>query len=99
MSIGGQSPEGLSLSVSPRWGGPAAGTGALWQEHAYRRRRPGQADSEPWTLDARGEYALRRPGGRLFTWVGSFNRSALGNRLTLGGRLGAVADALPPGRY
>ena len=99
LSIGGQSPEGLSLSVSPRWGGPAAGTGALWREQVHESRQPVRADREPWTLDARGEYALRLPGGRLFTWVGSFNRSALGNRLTLGGQLGTVADALPPARH
>ena len=35
LSVGNRSREGLSLSVSPRWGDAAAGGGALWQDQVY----------------------------------------------------------------
>ena len=94
LSIGGRSSEGLSLSVSPRWGRPRGGHGrAMGRSSSADAARRAAADGGPWTLDATGGYALRLPGGRIFAWTGSFSRSALGNRLTLGGRLGSAGDA------
>ena len=86
--------EGLSLSVSPRWGGSATATGALWNNrHGALRPHGPQADGR-WALDARGRYALRLPGGRLLAWSGGLTRSARGYAFTLSGGLGIpVADA------
>ena len=42
LTVGEQEREGpsLSLSLSPRWGDAASGTGALWQEEVYRHYLP-----------------------------------------------------------
>ncbi len=78
--------EGLSLSVSPRWGGPATASGALWQEQLAGSRGPtGPASAAPWSLDARARWALRLPGGRLLAWSGALDRSAGGWGLTISG--------------
>ena len=78
--------EGLSLSVSPRWGGPATSSGALWQEQLAESRGPtGPASAAPWSLDARARWALRLPGGRLLAWSGALDRSAGGWGLTISG--------------
>ena len=77
--------EGMSLSVSPRWGGPAAASGALWEEQLGGLGPPGFARDKPWSLVARGRYALRLPGGRLVVWSGGFSRSARDWSLTIGG--------------
>ena len=87
VGVGSREREGLSLSVSPRWGDAAAGGGALWQEQVWRRYLP-QAVSDEWALDARGEYGTRLRSGRLLTWFGSLSRSAYGRRLLAGGRVG-----------
>ncbi len=80
--------EGLSLSVSPRWGGSASATGALWNDrHAALRPDAPVADG-PWALDGRG---------RLLAWSGGLTRSARGYAFTIGGGIGIpVAAAAPP---
>ena len=87
--------EGLSLSVSPRWGGPAAASGALWEERLAGLGAHGTAAEGPWSLDARGRYALRLPGGRLLAWSGGISRSSGGWGLTLRGGLELAARAPP----
>ncbi|MYJ39874.1 MAG: tandem-95 repeat protein [Gemmatimonadetes bacterium] len=55
--------EGFSLSVSPRWGGPARTSGALMRGPlggGFRRAGP---EVEGWTLDARAHYGVGLPGG------------------------------------
>ena len=96
LSVGSPSDEeGLSLSVSPRWGGPAAASGALWEERLGGLGPPGPAADGPWSLDARGRYALRLPGGRLLAWSGGFSRSEGGWGLTIGGGLELAARESP----
>ena len=86
LSAGNQD-QGLSLSVSPRWGDSAAGGGALWREQVYGRYAPAAADA--WELDARGGYGLRLPGGRLLTWFGSLTHSQIGRGFLIGGQIGS----------
>ena len=89
VSVGRQgATEGLSLSVSPRWGGPAAATGALWREQLALRTPTGYGPGEAWSLDAAARYGQRLPGGRLLKWFGSFNRSRRDWDLTVGVGLG-----------
>ncbi len=98
LAAGGQGREGLSLSVSPRWGAGAAGTGALWQEEIYRRYLP-ETVEERWTVDARGDYGMRLPSGVLMTWFGSYSQSPYyGRRFLVGGRIGGLAETHQPGR-
>ena len=85
LSVGNEGHEGLSLSVSPRWGDSAAGGGALWQDHVYRRYLPATARN-----DCRGSYGMRMPGGRLLTWFGSVGHSRFGRRFEVGGRVGVL---------
>ena len=40
LTVGDRRREGLSLSVSPRWGDAASGNGAPWQEEIYRHYLP-----------------------------------------------------------
>ena len=88
--------EGLSLSVSPRWGGSATVTGALWNDRHGALRPDAPAAQGPWTLDARGRWALRLPGDRLLAWSGGLTRSASGYAFTIGGGIGIpVADPAP----
>ena len=96
LGIGSQDREGLSLSVSPRWGDAATGGGTLWQEQVWRSTLPEAADE--WALDARGEYGMRLPGGRLLTWFGSLSQSAWGRRFSVGGQVGAFGDGLLSGK-
>ena len=89
VSVGKQgTAEGLSLSVSPRWGGPAAPTGALWREQLALRTPAGYGPGEAWSLDAAARYGQRLPGGRLLKWFSSFNRSRRDWGLTVGLGLG-----------
>ena len=87
LSVGNQDQEGLSLSVSPRWGNSAAGGGALWHEQLYRRYLP-EAGPDEWALDARGAYGMRLRSGRLLTWFGSVSHSPFGRRFLAGGQIG-----------
>ena len=89
LSVGNQDQEGLSLSVSPRWGDSAMGGGALWQDQVYRRHLP-EAQPDEWVLDARSEYGLRLRSGRLVTWFGSLSHSPFGRRYLAGGRVGVL---------
>ncbi len=89
LSVGNRSREGLSLSVSPRWGDAAAGGGALWQDQVYRQYLRDAARGE-WGTDARGSYGMRMPGGGLLTWFGSFSHSLFGRRFEFGGRVGVL---------
>ena len=89
LSVGNQDREGLSLSVSPRWGDSAMGGGTLWQDHMYHRYLPEVARDE-WALDARSEYGIRRPSGRLLTWFGSWSHSPFGRRFLVGGSVGVL---------
>ena len=97
LSLGNPGGEGLSLSMSPRWGDAIAGSDALWQEQIYSRYAPPSATADgdpaantrdPWALDIRGNYGLRIPGGRLLNWSASLNHSTTGPRFTLGAQLG-----------
>ena len=96
LSLGNAGGEGPSLSVSPRWGDLATGGDALWRDQIQSRYagvgprgEPAANARDPWTLDVRGDYGMRLPGGRLLTWSASMNPSPEGPRFTLGGQLGA----------
>ena len=89
LSVGNQDREGLSLSVSPRWGDSAMGGGTLWRDHIYRRYLP-EAEPDGWALDARSEYGIRRASGRLLTWFGSLSHSPFGRRFLVGGSVGVL---------
>ena len=96
LSIGRSSDEeGLSLSVSPRWGGSTAASGVLWEEHLGRFGPPSLAAEWPWSLDARGRYALRLPDGSLLAWSGGFSRSEGNWGLTIRGGLKLAASESP----
>jgi len=89
LSVGNQDREGLSLSVSPRWGDSAMGGGTLWQEQVYRHYLP-EAEPDRWVLDARSEYGIRRASGRMLTWFGSVSHSPFGRRFLVGGSVGVL---------
>ena len=89
LSVRNQGQEGLSLSVSPRWGNATTG-GALWQDHVYRGFLPGAAGDE-WELAARGGNGMRLPSGRMLTAFGVLSHSAFGQRFFVGGGI-AVPD-------
>ena len=89
--------EGLSLSVSPRWGGSANATGALWNNRHGALRPDAPAGPEPWSLDARGRWAVRLPGGRPFALSGGLTRSARGYAFTIGGGFAPAGPADPSG--
>ena len=90
--------EGLSFSVSPRWGGPAAASGALFSDRHGALRREARAPYGRWSLDARGRWAVRLPAGRLLAWSGGLTRSARGYAFTIDGGIGIpVADAASAG--
>ncbi|MXW35235.1 MAG: autotransporter outer membrane beta-barrel domain-containing protein, partial [Chloroflexi bacterium] len=88
LGVGSQNEEGLSLSVSPRWGDSPTGGGALWQEQAYRQYVPAAVRDE-WEVDARGGYGLRLPGGRLLIWFGTLKHSPYGRSFLIGAQIGA----------
>jgi len=95
LSVGDRDREGLSLSVSPRWGDSAAGGGALWQDRIYRRYLP-EARLDDWALDARGGYGMRLRSGWLLMWFGSLSRSRHGRRFVAGGRIDVLGGQSPP---
>ena len=84
LALGRQgSDEGFSLSVSPRWGGPARASGALLHgplEGGFRRGGP---EADRWTLDARASYGVNLPGGLRFDLHGSYGAAGDGPRLGL----------------
>ena len=87
--MGNQDQEGLSLSVSPRWGDSAVAGDTLWQDQVYRRYWP-EAEPDEWVLDARSEYGIRLASGRLLTWFGAVSQSPFGCRFLVGGRVGVL---------
>ena len=91
--------EGLSLSVSPRWGGSANATGALWNDRHGALRPDAPAAHEPWSLDARGRWAFRLPSGQLLAWSGGLVRSARGYAFTIGGGFAPAGPADPSGSF
>ena len=99
VSVGRQAAaEGLSLSVSPRWGGPASATGVLWREQLSARPMHDPGPREAWSLDAAARYGQRLPGGRLLEWYGSFIRSRRDWRLNVGVGFGLPAAEKHDGR-
>ncbi|MCY3711918.1 MAG: tandem-95 repeat protein [Gemmatimonadetes bacterium] len=78
--------EGFSLSVSPRWGGPATTSGTLWGERLQGLRHVPASDT-PWSVDAQARGVVRLPGGRLLTWLGSLDRTARGWGLAIRGEI------------
>ncbi len=93
LTVGGQEREGLSLSVSPRWGDAASGAGALWQEEVYRHYLPETAQ-DAFAVDARGGYGMRLPNDGLLTWFGSYSHSPHGRSFVVGGSIDGLVDAL-----
>ena len=99
-TVGGPAAEeGLSLSVSPRWGGSANATGGLWNDRQGALRPDAPAAPEPWSLDAHGRWAFRLPGGRLLAWSGGLTRSARGYAFTIGGGFEPAGPADPSGAF
>ena len=95
LSVGNQDREGLSLSVSPRWGDSAMGGGTLWQDQVYRRYLP-EAEPDEWALDARSEYgdtAGERPASHLVRFL-----EPLALRPPLPGRRQRRRPRVTPGR-
>lgn len=84
---------GFSLSLTPRWGAPATGTGMLWRDHLRRPRAPRAAGGERG-LDARVGYSFPLGGDRLLTPFGTYGRSESGRRLRLGARLTGSGDRI-----
>ncbi|MDE2944397.1 MAG: tandem-95 repeat protein, partial [Gemmatimonadota bacterium] len=73
LALGGQGgEEGFSLSVSPRWGGPASASGALLHGPLGGGFRSGGPDPEGWNLDARASYGVNLPGGLRLDLHGSY---------------------------
>ena len=64
--------DGLSLSVSPRWGDPARATGAFLHGPLGGNLRLGEQGSDRWTLDARANYGVDLPGGLRLDVQGSY---------------------------
>ena len=87
---GAQRP-GLTLSLAPRWGNRAS-SGALWQDHVYRRGTHGAAEQER-AMDARVDYGVRSFGGRLLTSFAVYGQSQYGRRLQVGTRLSSFSGA------
>ena len=75
--------EGFSLSVSPRWGGPARATGQLLHGPLGGRLRPGGPDPGRWTLDARASYGVLLPGGLKLDAQGGYGGASGGLGLSL----------------
>ena len=82
---------GLTLSLAPRWGNRAS-SGALWQDHVYRRDTQGAAGEER-AMDARVGYGVRSFGGRVLTSFGVYGQSQYGRRLQVGTRLSSLGGA------
>ena len=93
LALGGQGgEEGFSLSVSPRWGGPASASGALLHGPLGGGFRSGGPDPEGWTLDARASYGVKLPGGLRLDLHGSYGAAGGGPGFGLSvGRPGSAA--------
>ena len=95
LKVGGQRRDGMSLSVSPRWGDPESGAGALWQEEVYRQHLS-EGVRDAFEADVRWDYRMRLGLGAL-TWFGRYSYSPYRHGFVFGVSLGGSADALPPG--
>ena len=86
ISVGSPSAEeGLSLSVSPRWGGPAVASGELWREKLVAAPARGPGAREAWTVDSSARYAHRLSGGSLVYLSGGLSSSARGLAIMVSG--------------
>ena len=94
LSLGQHGDEGLSLSVSPRWGSSAVPTGVLWNSRIPRAGQHLDPASDGWTIDARGEYLLRLQHRLFLTIFTTLGQTLSGRRLELGGQIG-VRDGPP----
>ena len=105
LSVGdGARQPGLTLSLSPRWGAPAAASDALWQDQLFHRRAPGApgARRDEQALDARVDYGLLLPAGGLLTPFGIYGQSQYGRRMQVGlllSRVGPVGLEVSGERY
>ena len=86
--------EGLSLSLSPRWGtGSDEGVGMLWNDDGFgRTRHPGDSTM---SLDARAGYGIRTMRGLLTPFGGLGWRERETRRVRLGVRFIGRADSGP----
>ena len=75
--------DGLSLSVSPRWGDPARATGAFLHGPLGGNLRLGEQGSDRWTLDARANYGVDLPGGLRLDVQGSYGGASGGPGFSL----------------
>ena len=92
ISLGSPSAEeGFSLSVSPRWGGPATASGVLWNEALAGPSGYGPGAREMWTVGSAARYAHRMPGGSLVFLSGGVSSSD--RRLAIVVRGGIVPGA------
>ena len=89
-----ESEEGFSLSVSPRWGGPARASGALLHGPLGGGFPSGGSDPDRWTLDARAGYGFSLPGGLKLDIQGGYG-GALGSP-SFGLYIGRPAAPTPP---
>ena len=105
LSVGdGARQPGLTLSLSPRWGAPAAASDALWQDQLFHQRAPGApgARRDEQALDARVDYGLLLPAGGLLTPFGIYGQSQYGRRMQVGlllSRVGPVGLEVSGERY
>ncbi|MYE03499.1 MAG: autotransporter domain-containing protein, partial [Bacteroidetes bacterium SB0662_bin_6] len=84
LTVGRPGAEGLSFSVSPRWGDAAAGAGSLWRSPLHRGSRSAFAGRDRWTLDVRGNYNIGlSPGGRRLDLYGAWNPALGGSSFGL----------------
>ncbi len=88
LTVGARGSKGLSLSVSPRWGDPALGAGALWEGPLGHGVRPQGPLSDRLTLDAQARYTVCLPGGIQLNLFGGHGDKAAGSRF--GVRLGVA---------
>ena len=95
LAVGDPGGDGLSLSLSPSFGGAATTTGALWEEQIYRRHAPDPARSA-WTMDARGDYGMQLPGGGRLTWFTTVSQSSWDRAFIVGASIAPHPDRLFP---
>ena len=96
LALGQPGMTGPSLALSARWGDAATGGDTLWREQLHYRNGAGvgQDRNNAWSLDARSEYGLTLPGGRLLTGFASLSHAGDGPRALVGLRLGLGAAGL-----
>ena len=89
LSVGrGRRQTGLTLSLEPQWGASPGGADALWRDELYGHAGRHAGRDGGGAVNARAEYGLRLPGGRLLTPFGVYGRSLYGRRVRVGALLG-----------